>query len=122
MREWIVVGGLACIAVACGGNTVRLGTSDGGSPTEGGSAAQDASTDDGQEPAEGGDGGATSIASEIQATPTSLVSDGTSLFWVSALSASPVLSMPVGGGPIQTVVAGPFVFDVINVLQRLFLR
>jgi hypothetical protein len=89
MKGLALVGALACAAVACGGNTVRLGTS-GGSGSSG-----------------GGDGGATSIASEIQETPTNLVSDGTSLFWVSCEgSGGPVSSMPVGGGPIAAVVPG----------------
>jgi hypothetical protein len=73
MKGWAVVGALACVAVACGGNTVRLGTSgDGGSGSGG---------DGGSGSSGGGSGGATSIASEIQETPTNLVSDGTSLFW-----------------------------------------
>jgi hypothetical protein len=100
MKEWAIVGALACMAVACGGHTVNLGTSDGGAP-----AGDDASGGAAGEPGAGGDGGATVLASEIQATPTFLVSDGTSLFWLSALGT--ISSMPVAGGAIQTVYGGP---------------
>lgn len=52
--------------------------------------------------------GVASIASGIQLTPTNLVSDGTSLFWVSSIGpGGPVSSMPVGGGAITTIVTGP---------------
>jgi hypothetical protein len=52
-------------------------------------------------------GGPTVIASLIQLPPDNLVSDGTSLFWVTAMgSGGPIWSMPVGGGPITTVVPG----------------
>jgi hypothetical protein len=52
-------------------------------------------------------GGPTVIASLIQLPPENLVSDGTSLFWVTAMgSGGPIWSMPVGGGPITTVVPG----------------
>jgi hypothetical protein len=96
MKGWDVLGGLVCTAVACGGDTVHLGTS-----TMGGSGS------DSGGPGSGSDGGATSIASLIQETPTNLASDGTSLFWVSSVGAGgPVSSMPVGGGPITTVVPG----------------
>ncbi len=67
--------------------------------------------------APGGD--AASIASLIQRTPTNLVSDGTSLFWVSSDGAGgPLLRMPVAGGAIATVVSGSIgggFIDVDNV-------
>ncbi len=91
MKKVAILGGLACVAVACEGNIVRLGSS-----SEGGSGGG------------GGNGVPTTLASEIQLTPTNLVSDGTSLFWTSGVGAgAPVSSVPVGGGPITSVVPGP---------------
>lgn len=105
MKGWAIVVGLAWVAVACGGNVVRLGTSgDGGSANDGSGSGGDG----GSGSSGGGGGGATSLASEIQETPTNLVSDGTSLFWVSSVGSGAALSgMPVGGGPIATVVPAP---------------
>jgi hypothetical protein len=81
--------GLVLVATAsCTGETINGGGGDGG-----GSAS-----------------GAATIASLIQATPTHLVSDGTSLFWIAdssggAEGSGSVWSMPVGGGTIK-IVAG----------------
>ena len=79
--------GVAAILGACGGSTANLG----GTPQDGG----------------GGGGGPTIIATEIQETPTSLVSDGTSLFWVSSDNVGgPLERMSVTGGAITAVVSG----------------
>jgi hypothetical protein len=98
MRRRIRAGlavGVASVLVACGGSTANLGGtpggSDGGTVLEGG----------------GGDAGPTTIATEIQETPTTLVSDGASLFWVSGMGpGGPLSSMPVTGGAITTIVPG----------------
>lgn len=85
MRVWsyfIVAGALA----GCMGNTIDAGTNDGGTV---GAAVNE---------------GATIIASGIQATPTTLAADGTSVFWIDALAG--ILSVPVKGGTIATVVPG----------------
>src|SRR5580692_4613619 len=88
--------GLALFAAAgCTGETINGGSSSGGT----GGTGEDASGS-----------AATAIASLIQATPTHLVSDGTSLFWIAdssggAEGSGSVWSMPVGGGAIK-VVAG----------------
>jgi hypothetical protein len=86
MKGWDLLGGFVCAAVACGGDTVHLGATS----HEAGSGSDNAGS--GAE----GDGGATSIASLIQLTPTNLVSDGTTLFWTSSVgSGGAVSSMPV---------------------------
>jgi|HubBroStandDraft_1064217.scaffolds.fasta_scaffold15179_2 hypothetical protein len=110
MKGWDVLGGLVCMAVACGGDTVHLGTS-----TMSGSGS------DSGGPGSRSDDGATSIASLIQETPTNLVSDGTTLFWISSVGTGGALSsMSVNGGPITTVlpapVSGGYLFvDDVNV-------
>jgi hypothetical protein len=89
--------------VGCNGNVANLGGGQGDSGPG----------------REVGDGGATNIASQVQETPTNLVSDGTSLFWTSSFgSGSGISSMPVRGGPITTVVAtqaGLLAVDNVNV-------
>jgi hypothetical protein len=84
MKVWscLMVGALA----GCTGNTIDAGTNDAG----GVGAAVNA--------------GATIIASEIQATPTTLASDGTSVFWIDDLAG--VMRVPVEGGTIATSVPG----------------
>jgi hypothetical protein len=95
MKTRILLGAAGCVVWACGGHTVNVGQDGGGG---------DAESNDSSE----GDGGATVVASEIQQTPTNLASDGTSLFWTSSVGGgAPLSSMPVGGGPITTVVPGP---------------
>lgn len=82
------------------------------------SASASTSTSGSAAMGEGGspEGGPTILASEIQLTPTTLVSDGTSLFWVSSVGVGgPALSMPVTGGAMNTVVAGPLVGGLIAV-------
>ena len=88
--------GVAAILGACGGSTANLG---GGGPTV--------------------------IASQIQQTPTNLVSDGTSLFWVSFDDVGGSLErMSVTGGPITAVVSGmlpgsaDLVVDEVNVYYQ----
>ena len=50
--------------------------------------------------------GATVLASLVQVPPDYMVSDGTTLFWLT--SATPgLLAMPVEGGPITTLLTGP---------------
>ncbi len=98
--------------VGCSAKALDLG---GQSPEGGGGGG----TSEG--PSSGSDGGPAIIASLIQETPENLVSDGTSLFWVSGVGpGGAVSSMPVGGGPIATVVPAPvpggFLFvDDVNV-------
>jgi hypothetical protein len=88
MRDWQRIVVVGAFAAGCSSKTIDAGGN-------GGDAGTPAS------------GGQTSIASLIQETPTNLVSDGTSLFWVSGVGAGgPVSSMPVGGGTIKTVVPG----------------
>jgi hypothetical protein len=95
MKQWVLLGAAGGIVWACGGHTVNVGQDGGGGDAEGSDAS-------------GSDGGATIIASEIQQMPTNLASDGTSLFWTSSVGAgAPLSSMPVGGGPITTVVPAP---------------
>jgi hypothetical protein len=56
----------------------------------------------------GGTSGATSVASQIQLTPSNLASDGTTLFWTSSVgNGGDLSSMPVGGGAVSAVVHGP---------------
>jgi hypothetical protein len=58
------------------------------------------------------------LATQIQVTPNRLVSDGTTLFWTTAASPG-LFAMPVRGGPITTLLAGPvgefLVVDDVNV-------
>ena len=49
--------------------------------------------------------GVSVLASEIQAPPYFMASDGTLLFWTTSQSSS-LVAMPVGGGPITTLVSG----------------
>jgi hypothetical protein len=52
--------------------------------------------------------GPTMVATGIPLTPDTIVSDGTSLYWVSGLGAGgPLSSMSVNGGAIGSVVPGP---------------
>jgi hypothetical protein len=54
----------------------------------------------------GKSGTPTVVASGIQLTPSNLVSDGTNLYWLTSEgTGGPLLSMPVGGGAISTVVS-----------------
>jgi hypothetical protein len=86
------------LCVACSSRDLNAGNGpDGGGNLDSGPGGSSGS----------GDGGATIIASLIQLPPYNLVSDGTSLFWVTATgTGGPVWSMPVLGGPITTVVPG----------------
>jgi hypothetical protein len=77
-----------CDLVAQGGNTANC------------------ATELSQLQAEGDCTGATVLASQVQVPPSRLVSDGTMLFWTTTGSPG-LLAMPVGGGPITTVLAGP---------------
>jgi uncharacterized DUF497 family protein len=84
--------GVARLGLACVGHDLNAGT------------GPDAGGPDGMG---GTGGGPTVIASLIQLAPYNLVSDGTSLFWDTAMgSGGPIWSMPVGGGSITTVVPG----------------
>src|SRR5579872_6619328 len=101
MRNWRGVVVIGVFAAGCSARTIDAGgNGDAGTPTA---------------------AGPTSIASQIQETPNNLVSDGTSLFWTSAAgTGGAVSSIPVGGGPITTVVPAPipggFLFvDDVNV-------
>jgi hypothetical protein len=88
---------VVCALAGCTGSTI-----DAGSTSDAGGAGQAPSQD-------GAAATPTIIASEIQPTPTNLVSDGTSVYWVSASgTGSPISSVPVLGGAIQTVVPGNF--------------
>jgi hypothetical protein len=97
------LGGVLLVAVAgCGGATIDAGSngSDGGADDE-------------------GDGGVMTVASEIQEPPWQMVSDGTTLFWLTD-NASTLSSMPVGGGAIKTVLpanvgGGLLAVDDVNV-------
>jgi hypothetical protein len=102
MRGWscfVVV----CALAGCSGGIINAGSDgDGGNSANGGGGGGTTVVSD------EGDGGATVIASEIQELPSNLVSDGTSLFWVSGVGAgSPISRMSVNGGVIETVVPGP---------------
>jgi hypothetical protein len=79
---------LSLVLAGCTGHTIDAGANPGSS-------------------ASAGDGGPTVVASSIQLVPTSLVSDGTSLFWWSSADASGLSSVPIAGGAIVTVVPGP---------------
>jgi hypothetical protein len=93
MRTSSFIHGLAAVVTlaGCSGQNIDDGSSV-GAPEAGPSGA--------------GAGGATVIASQIQLTPLNLVSDGTTLFWTSAVGRQ-LSSMPVGGGAITTVVPAP---------------
>ena len=82
---------VASLCLACGGRDLNAGSGPNGGGNDGGGLRA----------------GVVTIASEIQLPPSNLVSDGTSLFWVTSTGAGgPVWSMPVAGGPITTVVPG----------------
>jgi hypothetical protein len=105
MRVWAYVA-IAGALTGCRGNVIDAGSN---------------ASDGSSQVAAAGHGGPTAIASEIQVPPTDLASDGTALFWVSSVGAGgPVSTMPVGGGPIQSVVPGLigggfFAVDDVNV-------
>jgi hypothetical protein len=99
----------ASLSMSCGSRDLNAGSGpDGGNPDGGAGGPGDGSTPDGDAGGSGdgstSDGGARTIASQIQQLPSSLVSDGTSLFWIT--TGGPIWSMPVGGGPITTVGQG----------------
>ena len=92
-----------CVLAGCDGNTIDAGSRDAG---------------------DAGDAGPAPRAALVQLVPTQIVSDGTSLFWISEVldgfllnSGSPLFSMPVGGGAIRTVLPGP-----VDLLGGLSLR
>ncbi|HZU84641.1 MAG TPA: hypothetical protein VE987_17045 [Polyangiaceae bacterium] len=94
MRHWCGLFVSAALA-ACTGNTIDAGGNDGAPDGPPASSDADAAA------------GPTIVASLIQLTPTDLVSDGTSLYWVSGVAVGgPVSSVPVGGGPIEAIVPG----------------
>jgi hypothetical protein len=83
---------LASAVAGCSGGTIDAGRND--------AAVVDAAGD-----------GPVRLASLIQLVPTQLMSDGTSLFWVSSIPQSAdrpmISSIPIAGGPIHTVVPQP---------------
>jgi hypothetical protein len=54
--------------------------------------------------------GATVLASLVQVPPSYIVSDGVTLFWLTAATPG-LLAMPVHGGPITTLLTGPVTND-----------
>jgi hypothetical protein len=67
--------------------------------------ASECSTELGLLEGEGSCTGVTVVATEVQQTPTRLVSDGTLLYW-SAFGSPSLFAMPVGGGPITILLEG----------------
>lgn len=113
---WILMGFGALSA--CTGQMINAGSDDGGGSTN---ATTSASTSTGAGTTPSADGGPAVIASEIQLTPTNMVSDGTSLFWVSGVdTGGPASSMSINGGTINTVVPGPIGGGTIAVDQANF--
>ncbi len=91
MRGFVlVVGMLGLVASGCGAKSTGTSCPAGYEciPIEGGT---------------GGTAGVTAIATQIQLTPSQMVSDGTTLFWLERDSTA-LSSMPVAGGSVKTLV------------------
>jgi hypothetical protein len=94
VRRTLLAALFVLAAAACGGNKTTTASCPSGDVctpvTDGG-------------PSSTMGGGVTVIATQIQATATSLASDGTSLYWLSSVGAGgPISKVPVGGGAVTT--------------------
>jgi hypothetical protein len=91
MRAWWSFAVFAALT-GCSGKTIDTGTNDAGGV---------GSQDDTGAPESGA---ATMVATDIQVPVVQLLSDGATLFWVDETGI--LSSMPVGGGPIKTLLTG----------------